>query len=119
MAQKSLSGKATLFDHQQNVNEKYSTFTIWNLNKDVIGERNWFPAGMGASTGLAMETHTSPNGKSITPVLELPRPIIHVAVNEYPPFVYKMNSIGEEGCGGRLVPCYHTEGVNTSDALVE
>ena len=40
-----------------------------------------------------------------TPVLELPRPIVYVAVNEYPPFVYKINHIGEEGCAGRLVPC--------------
>jgi len=119
MAQKSLSGKTTLFAQQQNVSEKYSTFTIWNLNKDVIGDKNWFPVGMGASTGLAMETHTSPSGKSITPVLELPRPIVHVAVNEYPPFVYKINPTGEEECVGRLVPCYQTEGVNTSGALVE
>ena len=57
---------------------------------------------MGASTGLAMETHTYPNGKSVTPVLELARPIIHVAVNEYPPFVYKINPTGEEGCGAVL-----------------
>lgn len=118
MAQKSLSGKTLLFDQHQ-TKSKYSSFTIWNMKKDGLDEKNWFPVGMGASTGLALETYTSPSGKSIKPVLELPRPIVHVAVNEYPPFVYKKKSIGGKECVDSLVPCYENTRVNISNALVE
>ena len=115
MAQKSLLGKSALFDLNQTVNSKYSTFTIWNLKRDGLGVKNWFPVGMGASTGLAMETYTSPNGQSMAPVSEHPDlPIVHVVVNEYPPFVYKVDTIGEEGCVGRLVDCYQYARANTS-----
>lgn len=89
------------------------------MKKDGLDEKNWFPVGMGASTGLALETYTSPSGKSIKPVLELPRPIVHVAVNEYPPFVYKKKSIGGKECVDSLVPCYENTRVNISNALVE
>ena len=117
MAQKSLSGKTLLFD-QHSTKDMYSTFTIWNLKKDGSDEKKWFAVGMGASTGLALETYTSPSGKSIKPVLELPQPIVTVAVNEYPPFVYK-KYIDEKGCVGSFVPCYENTRVNISDALVE
>ena len=55
MAQKSLSGKTLLFDQHQ-TKSKYSTFTIWNMKKDALDEKNWLLVGMGASTGLALET---------------------------------------------------------------
>ena len=82
---------------------------IWNLNEDLLGEKNWFPVGMGAPVGVAMETYKSPDGKSITPVFQHPRPVIRVAVNEYPPFVYKVNVASEEGCVGRLLPCHEVQ----------
>lgn len=114
IASKFLTDKSTSFQQEQSV-----MFSIWNLRKDGSGKKNWFRVGMGASTGLAMETYTTVNGTSIVPILEHPRPIIKVAVNEYPPFVYKRKPIGEESCVGGLVPCYETLRVNSSTALAE
>ena len=105
MVQTSVSERSMLFNTKQTENRNY-TFMIWNLNEDLLGEKNWFPVGMGAPVGVAMETYKSPDGKSITPVFQHPRPVIRVAVNEYPPFVYKMNVASEEGCVGRLLPCH-------------
>ena len=116
MAQISLSGKSSMFDTKHTAN-KYSTFTIWNLKEDGVGEKKWFPVGMGTSSGIAMETYTSPNGESITPVLHISRPVVRVAVNEYPPFVYKVTTVDEEGCLNHLVPCYAR--INTSNTLQE
>lgn len=117
MAQISLSGKSLMFDTKHTANNKYSTFTIWNLKEDGVGEKKWFPVGMGTSSGIAMETYTSPNGESITPVLHISRPVVRVAVNEYPPFVYKVTTVDEEGCLNHLVPCYAR--INTSNTLQE
>ena len=61
---------------------------------------------MGATTGLAMEKFTTPNGKLIKPTSEIPKRVIRVAVNDYPPLVYKTPvGVGEE-CFGRFVACY-------------
>lgn len=108
MVQTSVSKRSMLFNTKQAENRNY-TFMIWNLNEDLLGEKNWFPVGMGASVGVAMETYKSPDGKSITPVFQHPRPVVRVVVNEYPPFVYKVNVAREEGCVGRLLPCHGVE----------
>ncbi|KAJ7389545.1 hypothetical protein OS493_030930 [Desmophyllum pertusum] len=105
MAQKFLPGKSMLFDHQT-INNKNGAFTIWNLKRDGIGVKKWFPVGMAAITGLAIEKFTAPNGKSITPVSDLPRPVVYVAVNEYPSLVYKVDPGSADRCFGRSVPCY-------------
>ncbi|KAL9962532.1 hypothetical protein ACROYT_G031640 [Oculina patagonica] len=105
LAQKSLSGRSMLFDPLA-INSKHSTFTVWNLKKDGIGVNKWLPVGMGTTTGLAMEKFTAPNGTSITPVTEIPKPIVRVAVNEYSPFVIKMDPATGDKCHGRFVACY-------------
>lgn len=96
MVQTSVSERSMLFNTKQAENRNY-TFMIWNLNEDLLGEKNWFPVGMGASVGVAMETYKSPDGKSITPVFQHPR------------LVYKVNVAREEGCVGRLLPCHGVE----------
>lgn len=105
LAQSAVLGASNLYDEQES-NENATAFTIWNLKKDITGTKKWSRTGMGTATGLAMERCIAPNGKPIEPISEPPRPVVHVAVNEYPPFVYKDDPSETEECLGRFVPCY-------------
>ena len=106
LTQISFSGASILFDPPA-LKNKHPAFTIWNLRRDGDGVKKWFRAGMGATTGLAMEKFTAPNGKLIKPVSQIRKHVIRVAVNDYPPLVNKVTpgSAGEE-CFGRFVACY-------------
>ena len=84
------------------------------MKRDGDGVKKWFPAGMGATTGLAMEKFTPPNGKLIKPVSEVPKHVIRVAVNDYPPLVYKVPPGAGEKCFGRFVACYEDSRENIS-----
>ena len=105
VTQKSLSGRSILFDPRA-LKNKHPAFTIWNLKRDRDGAKKWFPAGMGATTGLAMEKFTTPNGKLIRPTSQIPKRVIRVAVNDYPPLVNKIPASAGGECFGRFVPCY-------------
>jgi len=98
-------GRSILFDPLA-LKNKHSAFTIWNLKKDGDGVKRWFPAGMGATTGLAMEKFTAPNGTLIRPASQIPKHVIRVAVNDYPPLVNKIIPGAGEECFGRFVACY-------------
>lgn len=113
LTQKSLSGKSILFDPLA-LKNKNSAFTIWNLKKDGDGVKKWFPAGMGAATGLAMEKFTAPNGKLIKPASEIPKRVIRVAVNDYPPLVNKIPPGAGDECFGKFVACYENSRENIS-----
>ena len=93
---------------------KHPSFTIWNLKGHGDGAKKWFPAGMGTTTGLAMEKFTAPNGKLIKPVSEIPKRVIRVAVNEYPPLVNKVLPGAGKECFGRFVACYENSRENMS-----
>lgn len=108
LAQKTWSGRSNIFG-QQEINDEISSFTIWNLKKDAAGVKTWSPVGMGTTTGVAIEKFTAPNETSIEPVSQPPRPVVFVAVNEYPPFVYKVDPSKDDGCFGRFVPCYEKD----------
>lgn len=105
LTQISFSGRSILFDPPA-LKNKHPTFTIWNLKRDGDGEKKWFPAGMGATTGLAMEKFTAPNGKLIKPVSQIRRQVIRVAVNDYPPLVKRVPPDAGQECFGRFVACY-------------
>ena len=105
LAKSALSGASILLDDQESI-ENTTAFTVWNLKKDIAGTKKWSRTGMGTATGLAMDRFIAPNGKPIEPISKPPRPVVHVAVNEYPPFVYKDDPLGAEECLGRSVPCY-------------
>ena len=68
--------------------------------------KKWFPAGMCATTGLAMEKFTTPNGKLIKPASQIRRQVIRVAVNDYPPLVNKVHPGAGKECFGIFVACY-------------
>ena len=61
---------------------------------------------MGATTGLAMEKFTAPNGTLIKPASQILKHVIRVAVNDYPPLVNKIPPAAGEECFGRFVACY-------------
>lgn len=104
-----------LFDPSA-MNNKHSTFTVWNLKKDGLGVKKWFPVGMGTATGLAMEKFTAADGKSIAPVPELTKPVVRVVVNDYPPFVIKIDPLPGDECHGGFEACYeNTREDNSTD----
>lgn len=111
--QKSLLRRSLLFDPLA-LKNKHPSFTIWNLKGHGDGAKKWFPAGMSATTGLAMEKFTAPNGKLIKPVPKIPKRVIRVAVNEYPPLVNKVLPGAEKECFGRFVACYENSRENMS-----
>ena len=105
LSQISFSGRSILFDPPA-LKNKHPAFTIWNLKRDGDGVKKWFPAGMGATTGLAMEKFTAPNGTLIKPASQILKHVIRVAVNDYPPLVNKIPPAAGEECFGRFVSCY-------------
>ena len=105
LTQISFSGRSILFD-PPTLKNKHPAFTIWNLKRDGDGVKKWFSAGMGATTGLAMEKFTAPNGTLIKPASQILKHVIRVAVNDYPPLVNKIPPAAGEECFGRFVSCY-------------
>ena len=105
LTQISFSGRSIIFDPPA-LKNKHPAFTIWKLKKDGDGVKKWFSAGMGATTGLAMEKFTAPNGTLIKPASQILKHVIRVAVNDYPPLVNKIPPAAGEECFGRFVSCY-------------
>lgn len=99
------------------VNDRHSTFEVWNLRKDGVGLKRWFPVGMGTTTGIAIEKFSAPNGTSIKAVSDMPKPVVRVAVNDYSPFVIKVDPITDDECHGGFVSCYENRREDTATDL--
>ena len=94
-----------------------SVFTIWNLKRDLDGEKHWLQAGLATPSGLALEPITDLSGNTHFPFLHPRRPVLRVPVVKWPPLVQAKDPAlaeNQKTCLGRALPCYKYLSVENS-----
>ena len=105
-----IGGKSSLFKKHFLSDRPSSVFNIWNLRRDLDGEKHWSQAGLATPSGLALEFIVDVNGNTLFPLLHPRRPILRVPVVLWAPLVHAKNpsSAGNHlTCVGRALPCYN------------
>ena len=112
-----IKGKSSLFRNHGLQDNAGSAFNIWNLKRDLDGERHWYQAGLATPSGLALEPIENLNGNTLFPLLHPRRPILRVPVVLWPPLVHAKDPVFTENhrtCLGRALPCYKYASVGNS-----